>query len=95
MCFQCNIIWLLGRMELVVVELDASAEVGGAWSSPVRQRSGVLHGRALALRAPLARGHEHPWRAGGQGQAPTTGAAWTRTAGRAHIVHGTSTATIP
>jgi hypothetical protein len=32
---------LLGRMEFVVVELNASAEVGGgAWSSQVRQRSG-------------------------------------------------------
>jgi hypothetical protein len=32
---------LLGRMELVVVELDVGVEVGsGAWSSLVRQWSG-------------------------------------------------------
>jgi hypothetical protein len=40
MRFQHNTL-LLGRMELIVVELDAGKEVGGgAWSSLVHQRSG-------------------------------------------------------
>jgi hypothetical protein len=41
MCFQRNVALLFGRMEPVVVELDAGAKVGGgAWSSPVCQQSG-------------------------------------------------------
>ena len=38
--FSANATLLLGRIELVIVELNAGAEVGArAWSSPVRQRS--------------------------------------------------------
>jgi hypothetical protein len=39
--FWHNVTLLLRRKEFIVVELVASAEVGGgAWSSPVRQQSG-------------------------------------------------------
>jgi hypothetical protein len=66
MRFQRNVTLLLGRMVLCVVELDASAEVGGgAWSSPVRQRSGEhlvgKHPEAVSTHGEMEGRGEHLW----------------------------------
>jgi hypothetical protein len=60
--FQRNVTLLLERMEVVVVELNAGAEVGGGtWSLPVRQRCGQLASGATSHEAPsVACLLEHP-----------------------------------
>jgi hypothetical protein len=51
MRFQRNITLLFGQMELVVVELDAGAEVGGGASSSSMSR----------VASTTCQGREHPW----------------------------------